>query len=69
MNLLGARTSALGVTIMLNVRKLVSLFLSIWLFGNELPVGVMVGAAVVFAGGGVYAWEGTRTQKRKIKSL
>jgi len=68
-NLLGARTSALGVTIVLNVRKLVSLFVSIWLFGNELPLGVMVGAGVVFAGGGVYAWEGTRMQKWKAKSL
>ncbi|MCJ1246269.1 golgi uridine diphosphate-N- acetylglucosamine transporter [Trapelia coarctata] len=68
-NLLGARTSALGVTIVLNVRKLVSLFISIWLFGNESPLGVMVGAAVVFVGGGVYAWEGTRMQKRKAKSL
>ena len=66
-NLLGARTSALGVTIMLNVRKLVSLFISIWLFGNELPLGVMLGAAAVFTGGGVYAWEGIRMQKSKRK--
>lgn len=57
------------MTIVLNVRKLVSLFVSIWLFGNELPLGVMVGAGVVFAGGGVYAWEGTRMQKWKAKSL
>ena len=60
-NLLGARTSALGVTVVLNVRKLVSLFASIWLFGNELPLGVMLGAMVVFAGGGIYAWDGGRT--------
>ena len=67
-NLLGARTSALGVTVVLNVRKLISLFASIWLFGNKLPLGVMMGAAVVFAGGGVYAWEGNRIQKRKLKT-
>ncbi|MCJ1378361.1 golgi uridine diphosphate-N- acetylglucosamine transporter [Xylographa soralifera] len=67
-NLLGARSSALGVTIVLNVRKLVSLFISIWVFGNELPIGVMLGAAVVFASGAVYAWEGSRTQKEKHKS-
>ena len=66
-NLLGARTSALGITIVLNVRKLVSLFISIWLFGNELPLGVMLGAAAVFTGGGVYAWEGVRMQKSKSK--
>ena len=67
-NLLGARTSALGVTVVLNVRKLISLFASIWLFGNQLPLGVMMGAAVVFAGGGVYAWEGNRIQHRKSKT-
>lgn len=67
-NLLGARTSALGVTIVLNVRKLVSLFVSIWLFGNDLPLGVILGAGVVFAGGGLYAWEGSRMQKGKVKA-
>ncbi|MCJ1288313.1 golgi uridine diphosphate-N- acetylglucosamine transporter [Xylographa opegraphella] len=67
-NLLGARSSALGVTIVLNVRKLVSLFISIWVFKNELPIGVMLGAAVVFASGAVYAWEGSQTQKGKRKS-
>jgi len=66
-NLLGARSSALGVTIVLNVRKLVSLFISILVFGNELPIGVMLGAAVVFASGAVYAWEGSRAQKVKQK--
>lgn len=59
-NFLGARTSALGVTIVLNIRKLVSLFLSIWLFGNKLPPGVLTGAAVVFTSAGVWAWEGQR---------
>lgn len=64
-NLLGARTSALGVTIVLNIRKLVSLFISIWLFGNQLPIGVAAGAAIVFAGAGVYAGAGQAPQKAK----
>lgn len=59
-NLLSARTSALGVTIALNVRKLISLILSIWIFGNELPPGVLVGAAIVFGSAGVWAVEGQR---------
>lgn len=63
-NLLGTRTSALGVTIVLNLRKLISLFASIWLFGNNLPLGVMVGAALVFGGGGIYAWDGGRAKER-----
>ena len=63
-NLLSARTSALGVTIVLNIRKLISLFASIWLFSNDLPLGVMVGAAVVFLGGGIYAWDGSRPAER-----
>jgi len=48
----------LTVTIVLNIRKLVSLFLSIWLFGNRLAPGVLAGAAVVFGSGLLYAYEG-----------
>jgi solute carrier family 35 (UDP-xylose/UDP-N-acetylglucosamine transporter), member B4 len=54
-NLLSARSSSLTVTIVLNVRKLVSLMLSIWLFGNRLAPGVLFGALLVFIGGGLYA--------------
>ncbi len=64
-NLLAAKSSALTVTIVLNVRKLVSLFLSIWLFGNRLAPGVLVGAAVVFGSGGLYAWEGSTREGGK----
>ncbi|KAI4270001.1 MAG: hypothetical protein LQ337_006953 [Flavoplaca oasis] len=63
-NLLGARTSALGVTIVLNMRKLASLLLSIWLFGNQLPPGVLLGAMIVFGSAGIWAWEGQRIGKR-----
>jgi UDP-xylose/UDP-N-acetylglucosamine transporter B4 len=55
-NQLSAKTSSLTVGIVLNIRKLVSLLLSIWLFGNELDTGVLVGAAIVFVGGALYAW-------------
>ena len=58
--MLGAMASALTVTIVLNIRKLVSLLLSIWLFGNKLNAGVMAGAGVVFAGGLVYGLESQR---------
>ncbi|KAK6212992.1 AMP deaminase [Colletotrichum tabaci] len=51
-NLLAAVSSALTVTIVLNIRKLVSLLLSIWLFGNRLAVGTLVGAIIVFAAQG-----------------
>lgn len=34
--------------------------MSIWLFGNELPPGVLVGAAIVFGSAGVWAVEGQR---------
>ena len=61
-NRLSAKSSSLTVSIVLNIRKLVSLVLSIWLFGNRLPPGVMIGAGLVFAGGGLYALP---TAKRK----
>ena len=64
-NLLAAQTSAVGVSVALNVRKLISLFVSIKLFGNVLPVGVKVGAAVVFASAGVWAWEEQRLGRER----
>ncbi|CAI7664207.1 unnamed protein product [Penicillium glandicola] len=59
-HLLSAKSSSLTVTIFLNVRKLVSLLLSIYLFGNHLAGGVLVGATLVFIGGGLYGFEGAR---------
>ena len=63
-NALSARTSALGVSIVLNVRKLVSLCVSLWLFGNKLPPGVLLGAAIVFGSTSIWAWEGQRIGKK-----
>lgn len=54
-NLLAARTSALTVTIVLNIRKLVSLLLSIWLFDNSLAYGTLTGAIIVFGAGALYS--------------
>ena len=54
-NQLSARTSSLTVTIVLNIRKLVSLLLSTYLFGNRLTPGVLLGAVIVFLGGALYA--------------
>jgi len=56
-NLLGARSSAVTVTIVLNVRKLVSFMLSIWIFGNPLSGLMIWGAVLVFGGGALYGWE------------
>lgn len=63
-NALSARTSALGVSIALNVRKLVSLCVSLWLFGNKLPEGVLLGAVIVFGSTSIWAWEGQRIGKK-----
>lgn len=57
--LLGSRSSAVTVTIVLNVRKLVSFMASIWLFGNQLNGSMVVGAALVFGSGALYGWETT----------
>ncbi|KAI9749483.1 MAG: S-methyl-5-thioribose-1-phosphate isomerase [Chaenotheca gracillima] len=75
-NKLAARSSALAVTIVLNIRKLASLLLSIWLFGNTLSTGVLVGAIVVFGAGGLYASDqsgkksaSTRQEDSKLERL
>lgn len=54
-NLLAAVSTALTVTIVLNIRKLVSLLLSICLFGNKLAPGTLIGAVVVFGAGALYS--------------
>lgn len=69
-NLLAAASSALTVTIVLNIRKLVSLLLSIWLFGNRLAAGTLLGAAVVFFAGGLYSFDGkTKAPRGRAKAL
>ncbi|EPE03257.1 udp-n-acetylglucosamine transporter yea4 [Ophiostoma piceae UAMH 11346] len=59
-NLLAAGSSALTVTIVLNIRKLVSLLFSIWLFGNKLSPGTLLGAIIVFSAGGLYSLDGKK---------
>jgi len=68
-NLLASAASALTVTIVLNVRKLISLLLSIWLFGNRLSPGTLVGAFIVFFAGGMYGLEGQKSSGRARHSL
>ncbi|KAL2819887.1 UAA transporter family-domain-containing protein [Aspergillus cavernicola] len=66
-HLLSAKSSSLTVTIILNIRKLVSLLLSIQLFGNALSHGVLVGAVLVFVGGAIYGFEGARLRSASPK--
>lgn len=63
-NTLAAQTSAIGVTIVLNLRKLISLLFSTWWFGTNLPPGVIIGAAIVFSSAGIWAWEAQRIRER-----
>jgi UDP-xylose/UDP-N-acetylglucosamine transporter B4 len=67
-HLLSAKSSSLTVTIVLNIRKLVSLIVSIYMFGNAMATGVLLSAAVVFIAGGIYGFEGARIRKAKEKS-
>ncbi|RMY32892.1 hypothetical protein D0866_06289 [Hortaea werneckii] len=56
-NLLSAKSSAVTVTIVLNIRKLVSFILSTILFGHELSGKMIIGSALVFGSGALYGWE------------
>ncbi|KAL2840145.1 UAA transporter [Aspergillus pseudoustus] len=67
-HLLSAKSSSLTVTIVLNIRKLVSLLLSIRLFGNSLSHGVLAGAVLVFVGGAIYGLEGARLRRKPPKN-
>lgn len=65
---LSTQTSALTVSIVLNVRKVISLLLSIYLFGNELRLGVLIGAVTVFLGGGMYGLPEKKTESNEKKN-
>lgn len=67
-HLLSAKSSSLTVTVVLNIRKLVSLLLSIYLFGNALSPGVLMGALFVFIGGALYGFEGARPRVKSAKN-
>ncbi|KAF1842647.1 glycosyltransferase family 39 protein [Cucurbitaria berberidis CBS 394.84] len=69
-NMLSANTSAVTVTIVLNIRKLVSFLLSISIFGNQMAGLMKVGAAMVFGAGALYGWETSYRipQRKKIEA-
>lgn len=64
-NNLAGNFTALTVSIVLNIRKFVSLILSIYLFGNHLSLGTMVGAVLVFFGAGMYSYSSGQPKKQK----
>lgn len=68
-NLLAAASSALTVTIVLNIRKLISLLFSIWLFGNRLSPGTLVGAIIVFSAGGLYSFDGKKKPSARQRAV
>lgn len=66
-NMLAGRTTALTVTVVLLVRKFVSLFISILWFKNELTKEGMVGAVAVFGGAAFYSISSNSLKKKKVK--
>ena len=69
-NRLASVSSALAIAIILNVRKFVSLALSVVIFGNTLSTGLTTGAVLVGMGAAWYAYEsrGRTIQKRKLQA-
>jgi UDP-xylose/UDP-N-acetylglucosamine transporter B4 len=67
-NLLSSKASAVTVTIVLNIRKLVSFIFSTILFGHNLSGMMTFGSILVFGGGALYGWETSwRLPRRKNK--
>lgn len=67
-NKLSGSTSALTVGIVLNVRKFVSLLLSVVLFGNSLSALTVSGTVLLFMGAGLYSYEGRKAGVKKKTS-
>ncbi|KAK5742505.1 golgi uridine diphosphate-N-acetylglucosamine transporter [Elasticomyces elasticus] len=56
-NLLSSKSSAVTVTIILNIRKLVSFIFSTILFGHPMSAKMIAGSALVFGSGALYGYE------------
>ncbi|KAF2724929.1 UAA transporter [Polychaeton citri CBS 116435] len=71
-NLLSAKSTSLTVTIVLNIRKLVSFILSTILFGHQLSNKMILGSTLVFGAGALYgyetSWRTPRREKTKTKT-
>lgn len=68
-NRLSAQTTAVTVTVVLNLRKLVSFLLSCVIFGNPIGGLMGVGATIVFASGALYGWDSSRGGKKSVKPV
>lgn len=66
-NRLSAQTTAVTVTVVLNLRKLVSFLLSCIIFGNPVSGLMALGASIVFASGALYGWDSSRKGKKATK--
>lgn len=66
-NILSGKASSLTVAVILMIRKFVSLFLSIFLFGNELSLSIIFGASLVFLGALLYSVSGKSPTEKKVK--
>lgn len=64
-NRLAGRMSSLSVTVVLLVRKCISLVLSVVLFGNSFNAYGIIGAALVFGGAIQYSLAGQKTKVKK----
>jgi len=54
-NMVVAASSALTLAVVLNIRKVISLLLSIWIFENTLHLNTLIGAIIVFNAGVIYS--------------
>ena len=67
-NQLASSTTALSVSIVLNLRKFISLVLSYCVFGHRLDLGMVTGATLVFIGAGWYSQESSYRPKLNTKN-
>lgn len=63
---ISSRVSSVTLNIILSIRKLISLVLSIWLFGNDFNLFHVLGCLLVFSGTLVYTSQPRTSEKVKI---
>ncbi|KAL6449902.1 YEA4 UDP-N-acetylglucosamine transporter YEA4 [Candida maltosa Xu316] len=66
-NMLAGSTSALTVTVVLLVRKFISLLLSVVWYGNAMSTSTIFGSIAVFGGAAYYSLSGISNSSKTIK--
>jgi len=63
---LNSIATALTLNLVLNLRKFISLVISVWFFDNDFHIGMAIGGLLVFTGTLLYSLGGNRNSSSNM---